>query len=375
MPTLAARTEHVRDILQQAVAHRFAAHGIAYLAGVAQLDADRTVRVASPDGRVREVAARAVLVATGSRPTHHPGIPFDDPDVYDSDEIYSLRTIPKDIVIVGGGPIGVEFATVFTALSIPATLISNSERLLPAIDAELAALMADEFTRRGVQLVLGASAEGVRRVNGRLEVTLSTGTVLAADAVLFAAGRTANTEGLGLQQAGVRLNAHGRIVVDRYHRTTAPGDLRSRRRGHTRAGLPRHAARTRSSRPRLRTVLRRGDRPKHQQRRLRPTRSRQRRGDRTTAPGHRHPLRRGPLRPGHHPPRSDRRTRRATQADLPRRQPQAARRPLLRRHRLRSGRPGPRRPPTRRPGSNCSSPSPSTPPPTATPTTTRPSTA
>jgi NAD(P) transhydrogenase len=223
MPILAARTEHVRDVLQQAVAHRFAAHGIAYLAGVAQLDADRTVRVTSPDGQVREVAARVVLVATGSRPTHYPGIPFDDPDVYDSDEIYSLRTIPKDIVIIGGGPIGVEFATVFTALGIPATLISNTDRLLPAIDAELAALMADEFTRRGVQLVLGAKAHGVRRVNGRLEVTLSTGTVLAADAVLFAAGRTPNTENLGLQQAGVRLDAHSRIVVDRYHRTTAPG--------------------------------------------------------------------------------------------------------------------------------------------------------
>ena len=85
----------------------------------AQLDADRTVHITSPDGPEREVAARAVLVATGSRPTRYPGIPFDDPDVYDSDEIYSLRTVPNDIVIVGGGPIGVEFATVFTALGIP----------------------------------------------------------------------------------------------------------------------------------------------------------------------------------------------------------------------------------------------------------------
>jgi NAD(P) transhydrogenase len=194
MPTLRARVEHVRDVLQEAVEHRFVVRGIAYFQGVAQLDADRTVHITSPDGPEREVAARAVLVATGSRPTRYPGIPFDDPDVYDSDEIYSLRTVPNDIVILGGGPIGVEFATVFTALGIPATLISNSDRLLPNIDGELAGLVAKEFKRRGIRLVLGVSAERVRRVDGRLRVTLSTGTVLDGDAVLFAAGRTPNTK-------------------------------------------------------------------------------------------------------------------------------------------------------------------------------------
>ncbi len=223
MPTLQARIEQVRDQLQEAVAHRFVARGIAYLQGTARLNAARTVHVISPDGQAGEVTARTVLVATGSRPAHYPGIAYDDPDVYDSDEIYSLRTVPKDIVIVGGGPIGVEFATVFTALGIPATLISNSDRLLPNIDGEVARLVADEFQRRGVRLVLGARAEGVRRVDGRLKVTLSTGTVPDPDAVLMCAGRTPNTEGLGLEQAGVRTDARGRILVDRYYRTTAPG--------------------------------------------------------------------------------------------------------------------------------------------------------
>jgi NAD(P) transhydrogenase len=138
-------------------------------------------------------------VATGSRPTHYAGVPFDDPDVYDSDEIYSLRRVPKDVV-VGGGAVGVEFATVFTALGIPATLISRSDRLLPAVDGELAGLAAAEFERRGVRLILGADAEEVRRVDGRLTVRLSTGTVLATDAVLFAAGRTASIAVYGLPE-------------------------------------------------------------------------------------------------------------------------------------------------------------------------------
>jgi NAD(P) transhydrogenase len=223
LPILRARVERVRDVLQEAVARRLAGRGIAYLRGTARLGAERTVFVASPDGVEHRLTARAVLVATGSRPTHFAGVPFDDPDVYDSDEVYSLRTVPKDIVIVGGGAVGVEFATVLTALGIPATLVSRSDRLLPAVDGELAGLATAEFERRGVRLILGADVEEVRRVEGRLTVTLSTGTVLATDAVLFATGRSPNTEGLGLEEAGVRLDARGRIVVDRFYRTTVPG--------------------------------------------------------------------------------------------------------------------------------------------------------
>ena len=163
-------------------------------------------------------------MATGSRPTHYPGIAFDDPDVYDSDEIYSLRTVPKDIVIVGGGPIGVEFATVFTALGIPATLVSNADRLLPNIDGELAGLVADEFQRRGVRLVLGAGAERVRRVDGRLRVTLSTGTVLDGGRRPVSPPAARPTpKGSASNRPACALDARGRIVVDRYYRTTAPG--------------------------------------------------------------------------------------------------------------------------------------------------------
>lgn len=223
LPIVAARIAHVRDHLQETVARQFAARDIAYVRGTARLGPGRTVLVATPDGETRELTAHTILIATGSRPTHFPGIPFDDPDVYDSDQIYSIKTAPNDAVIVGGGAIGVEFATVFTALGVPVTLVSQSDRLLPSIDGELAGLMADEFERRGVRLILGAGADAVARVDGRLTVTLSTGAVLATDVVLFAAGRTPNTEGIGLEDAGVQLDARGRILVDRYHRTTAAG--------------------------------------------------------------------------------------------------------------------------------------------------------
>jgi NAD(P) transhydrogenase len=221
LPTLRTRIERVRDVLQGAVARQLAERRVAYLQGTARLGPDRTVCVMAPEGATSQIAARRILIATGSRPTHFPAIPFDDPDVYDSDQIYSLSRVPEDIVIIGGGAVGVEFATNFTALGVPAILLSQSDRLLPSMDGELAGRMADEFERRGARLILGAGAQSVARVDGRLRVTLSTGAVLATDAVLFAAGRTPNTEGLGLAEAGVQVDAHGRIVVDRYYRTTA----------------------------------------------------------------------------------------------------------------------------------------------------------
>jgi pyruvate/2-oxoglutarate dehydrogenase complex dihydrolipoamide dehydrogenase (E3) component len=194
MPTLRGRIEHVCDVVQEAAAHRFVPGGIAYLHGIAQLEADHTVHITTPDGLAREVAARAVLVATGSRPTHYPGIAFDDPDVYDSDEIYSLRTVPKDIVI---RPDQRRVRhRVHRSWYLGQT---GQQHRSPAadIDGELAGLVAAEFQRRRVRLVLGASADGVRCVDGRIRVTLSTGTSLDADAILVAAGRTPNTEGLG----------------------------------------------------------------------------------------------------------------------------------------------------------------------------------
>src|SRR5688500_9068099 len=131
VPILRARVERVRDVLQGAVAQRLAARGIAYLQGIARLGADRTVRVTSSDGVEHQLVARAVLVATGSRPANPAGVPFDDPDVYDSDEIYSFHRVPQDVVDVGSGPVGWEVAPGLTALGTPTTLLRPSQRPPP----------------------------------------------------------------------------------------------------------------------------------------------------------------------------------------------------------------------------------------------------
>ena len=222
MAIVQRRVLHVRDRLQQIAADRLAAVGVHYLRGGATLRPGGLV-VTPSDGPPRQIDARTVLIATGSRPARPAGIPFDDPDVYDSDGIYAIRTMPEEVVIVGGGAVGVEFATVFTALGVPVTLVTAADRLLAAADGEVVALLTDELERRGVRVLLGTGIDEVARVDGRLTVTPSTGSPFHTSAVLVAAGRTPNTEELCLAAAGVAVDGRGRIVVDRYHRTSAPG--------------------------------------------------------------------------------------------------------------------------------------------------------
>ena len=224
LPTLRARVEWVRDILQDVVADRLAGRGISLPAGdrPARDGPHRPHHLPRMGWSARWPPARSCWRPDHARPTRRASRSTIPTSTTPTGSTRS-GTAPKDIVIVGGGAVGVEFASAFTALGAAATLVSLSDRLLPTLDGELAGLLADEFERRGVRVVLGAGAERVGRVDGRLCVTLSTGDVLAADAVLFAAGRTPNTAGLGLEEAGVRLDGRGRIVVDHYYRTSAAG--------------------------------------------------------------------------------------------------------------------------------------------------------
>lgn len=220
---IAERARHVSAALQDFTAAHISERGIDYLQGNARLGSDRTVHVTTPDGSERVLAAGVILIATGSRPVRPPTVAFDDPDVYDTDEIFSGGRFPKDVVVVGAGPVGVEFATIFAALRIPVVLTDTSDRLLRTMDAEVALKLEQSFADRGVRFLHSVRTESIQRQDGHLRVVLSDGTVLYPDAVLFAAGRSANTEDLGVAEAGVAVDARGRIVVDTRYETTAAG--------------------------------------------------------------------------------------------------------------------------------------------------------
>jgi NAD(P) transhydrogenase len=217
------RTWEVSGLLQKGTAENIARNHVDYIEGEASLDPDGTVRVSGSDGRERELRAKTVLVATGSRPLRPKNISFDIPGVCDTDTVLYRGRPPRDILIVGGGPVGVEFATICHALGAKVAIADLGNRLIPAMDGELSGWMGDLFRKWGVTVYFGSTAESIEATDDGLEVRLSTRQTLYLDTVLFAAGRIANTEGLGLEGAGVRTDSRGRIMVDRNFRTTAVG--------------------------------------------------------------------------------------------------------------------------------------------------------
>ena len=222
-PIIRNRTWAVCDLLQKATAGKFADNGIDYIQGVARLRPNGGVVITDNSGKDRVLYAKVILIATGSRPSRPKHIPFDIPGVCDTDTILNRGRVPEDIVIVGGGPVGVEFATICRALNSKVTLVQSGGRLMPVMDGEVSERMAKLFQQWGVRVLFGAGVESVAAKAGTLEISVSTGDCVDADTVLFAGGRIANTEGLGLDAAGISLDSRGRIVVDDKFRTNVEG--------------------------------------------------------------------------------------------------------------------------------------------------------
>lgn len=198
-------------------------HRVTKVQGAAHFADARTLDVTRHQQPVRRITADVFLIATGSRPSHPTEIPFDGRIVVDSDDVLTLTAIPQRLVVIGGGVIGCEYAGIFAALGVRVTLVNSRERLLMQLDTDLSDALRNEMTRRlGVQVILDAAVTAVS-VEGELAtVTLGDGRALAADCVLYCAGREGNVEGLHLEKAGVKTNARGFITVDEHYRSSVP---------------------------------------------------------------------------------------------------------------------------------------------------------
>jgi NAD(P) transhydrogenase len=221
--TIRKRTVVVCDQLQQLTSENIARNHVDYIQGTARLNRDRSVIVTGDDGRRRTLRAKVVLVATGSRPRRPPSVPFDLAGVCDTDTILNRGRVPQDMLIVGGGPVGVEFATIAHALGTRVTLADSGVRLMAMMDGEMTACMEEQFRAFGIEMLFGSTCNEIVPRNGALDVTMSTGETRPYDTVLFAAGRVPNTDDLGLDAAGVAIDARGRITVDEHYRTSAEG--------------------------------------------------------------------------------------------------------------------------------------------------------
>jgi glutathione reductase (NADPH) len=180
--------------------------------------ADPNTVVLPGDGR--KLRARYILVATGGRPVKLdvPGAEF----AITSNEAFHLKELPHTILIVGGGYIAVEFAGIFSGLGARTTLLYRGEKLLRGFDDDLRVGLTEEMGKRGIDVRVKADVAAIEKARHGYVVVLNDGSALQVDCVMFATGRSPNTQGLGLETAGVEVGAKGEIVVDEESRSSVP---------------------------------------------------------------------------------------------------------------------------------------------------------
>lgn len=170
----------------------------------------------------RRLQARSLIVATGSSPKGLPGLEFDGKLIINSDHATLARSLPESICIIGGGAVGVEFATFYTQMGSKVTLLEALDRLVPLEDPDVSKELLKHFQSAGIDVRLGAKVGGAKVARGGVSVDLA-GTEVWAHQLLVAVGRGANSRGAGLENAGIELDQRGFVRVDEWMRTSAEG--------------------------------------------------------------------------------------------------------------------------------------------------------
>ncbi len=219
---LMTRERFVVETERERVGKNIERHGIRLYQGSASFVDPHTVEVSAGDGSKSRLQADFFLVAVGSFPHHPPGIDFAHVRIHDSDEILDIVEIPRELIVVGAGVIGCEYATMFAALGVHVTLVEPRDTLLPFLDREMAERLLQVMRGRlAMDVRLGVSVKTVAGHAEKVSVELADGTQLEACQLLYAAGRTGAIAGLGLELLGIEPDQRGNLKVDASYRTSA----------------------------------------------------------------------------------------------------------------------------------------------------------
>jgi dihydrolipoamide dehydrogenase len=201
--------------------------GTDYRQATAEFLGPKRVKLTYADGTPDDIVeAEHIVLATGSVPIEIPGFAIDQKRIVDSTGALDLDHVPEEMIVIGGGYIGLELGQTFQRLGTKLTVIEGLDRILATIDKDMATLVARQIKADGGEIITGAMAKGVKDVGGKLMVQIDVGGTMRevpADVVLVAVGRRPVTKGLSLDKAGVKLDAKGFIVVDERLQTNVPG--------------------------------------------------------------------------------------------------------------------------------------------------------
>jgi dihydrolipoamide dehydrogenase len=226
LPTMMTRKAQVVRGLTQGIVGLFKKHKITSMRGTARVAGPGRV-VVKGEGGEQELETARILIATGSEATPLPGLAFDGDRIVSSTEALSLPSVPKRMLVVGAGAVGLELGSVWRRLGAEVTVVEFLPQIVPAFDKAVARLLQRSLEKQGIVFRLETGAKGAERTKDGVRVTLAakggeTETV-EVDVVLVAVGRRPYTEGLGAREAGVKLDERGRIVVDGRFETSVPG--------------------------------------------------------------------------------------------------------------------------------------------------------
>jgi glutathione reductase (NADPH) len=213
-PTLVANKDREIERLNAVYAKLLTGVGVTLLDGHATVADAHTVDIGG-----RRISARYILVATGGWPVVPP-VPGAEHAI-SSNEAFHLGELPRRVLVVGGGYIAVEFASIFNGLGVDTMVVHRGERLLRGFDADLGGFLAGQMEHKGVRIRFRSNIVRIAR-DGALLATLDDGSALEADCVMYATGRAPNTRGLGLENAGVNLASNGAVMVDGDFQSSVP---------------------------------------------------------------------------------------------------------------------------------------------------------
>ena len=203
--------DHEVEVLE----HQFARNRVQHIRGKASFIDPQTMQVVKDDGEVIHVTGTSILLAVGTKPFRPDYMPFDNKTVLDSDELLDIQDLPRSMVVIGAGVIGIEYATIFSALDTAVTVIDPKATMLDFIDKEIVEDFTYQLRDRNMKLLLGQKADKVETLdNGKVELTLDSGRRLTTDMVLFAAGRMGATDALNLPAIGLEADSRGRLKVN-----------------------------------------------------------------------------------------------------------------------------------------------------------------
>ncbi|MFD2239219.1 dihydrolipoyl dehydrogenase [Aureimonas populi] len=198
--------------------------------GTGRIKAPGTVEVVAEDGATRALAAKSIVIATGSEVAGIPGlaVEFDGQVVVSSDHAIALPKVPETMVVVGGGVIGLELGSVWSRLGAKVTVVEYLDKVLGPMDSEVSTAFQKLLAKQGFDFKLGAKVTGIARDGDKASVTFEPAKggepeTLSADVVLVATGRRPYTQGLGLEEAGVALDKAGRVEIDAHYKTNVDG--------------------------------------------------------------------------------------------------------------------------------------------------------